>query len=373
MQGRAVSLATDLSGKSADLRVLVLREDWIGCTGLSAFSALLRLHVKASSIIEGDYIPLAWKSMPLKVLGRLLRPITVREFNRILVNQVKVSKPDLFLVFKGPFVTADALRAIKESGTVCYCYYPDISTTNHGPYLPIALPEYDWIFTTKSFGARDLQRLYGIERVSYLPHAFDPMVHNPQELSSKDIAEYGCEVSFIGGWSRKKQRILEDLVMRRPELRLRVWGPRWENLPRSSTLKRFVAFRAITGIAYATAISCSKVNLGLLDEGPPEALSGDRITSRTFHIPACGGLLLHERTDDLLQIFTEGVNCVCFDGSDELASQVDTLLNDQSTRLRIAAAGYKLVIDGHSWDHRVCTILEHYFNARAGGQYEQRR
>ena len=105
--------------------------------------------------------------MPLKVLGRLLRPITVREFNRILVNQVKVSKPDLFLVFKGPFVTADALRAVKESGTVCYCYYPDISTTNHGPYLPVALPEYDWIFTTKSFGARAMQRLYGIERVSY--------------------------------------------------------------------------------------------------------------------------------------------------------------------------------------------------------------
>jgi len=373
MQGRADLLTTDLSGKSADLRVLVLREDWIGCTGLSAFNALLRLHVKASSIIEGDYIPLAWKSMPLKVLGRLLRPITVREFNRILMNQVKVSKPDLFLVFKGPFVTADALRAIKESGTVCYCYYPDVSTTSHGPYLPIALPEHDWIFTTKSFGARDLQQLYGIERVSYLPHAFDPMVHNPQALSSKDIAEYGCEVSFIGGWSRKKQRILEDLVMRRSGLRLRVWGNRWENLPQASPLRPFVAFRAITGFAYATAISCSKVNLGLLDEGPPGALSGDKITSRSFHIPGCGGLLLHERTDDFLQIFTEGVNCVCFDGTDELASQVDTLLNDQSTRLRIAAAGYKLVRDGHSWDHRVRTILEHYFNARAGGQYEQRR
>jgi hypothetical protein len=68
----------------------------------------------------------------------------------------------------------------------------------------------------------------------------------------------------------------------------------------------------------------------VLDKGPPEALSGDRITSRSFHIPACGGFLLHERTDDLLQIFTEGVNCVCFDGTDELASQVEMLLNDQS-------------------------------------------
>ena len=365
MQDRVVSLTTDLSSKFADLRVLVLREDWIGCTGLSAFNALLRLHVKVSSIIEGDYIPLAWQSIPLKVLGRLLRPVTVREFNRILVNQVEVSKPDLFLVFKGPFVTADALRAIKESGAVCYCYYPDVSTTSHGPYLPVALREYDWIFTTKSFGARDPRRSYGIERVSYLPHAFDPMVHNPQELSSKDIAEYGCEVSFIGGWSRKKQRILEDLVKRRPGLRLRVWGNRWENLRPSSPLRPFVAFRAVTGLAYATAISCSKVNLGLLDEGPPEALSGDKITSRSFHIPACGGLLLHERTEDFLQIFTEGVNCVCFDGADELASQIDTLLNDHSTRLRIAAAGYKLVRDGHSWDHRVRTILGHYFSDAA--------
>jgi spore maturation protein CgeB len=275
-------------------------------------------------------------------------------------------------VFKGPFVTADALRAIKESGTVCYCYYPDVSTTTHGPYLPLALREHDWIFTTKSFGALDLQQLYGIERVSYLPHAFDPMVHNPQELSSKDIAEYGCEASFIGSWSRKKQSILEGLVMRRPGLRLKIWGNGWESLPHASPLKRFVAFRAVTGIAYAAAISCSKINLGLLYEGPPEALSGDKITSRSFHIPACGGLLLHERTEDFLEIFTEGVNCVCFDGCDELTSQVDTLLNDQSTRLRIAAAGYKLVRDGHSWDHRIRTILDHYFNARAGRQYEPR-
>jgi hypothetical protein len=362
IQERNLSLTPDLSSKFADLRVLVLREDWIGCTGLSAFNALLRLHVKASSIIEGDYIPLAWRSIPLKVVARLLRPIAVREFNRILVDQVKISKPDLFLVFKGPFVTGDAVRAIKESGTVCYCYYPDVSTTNHGPYLPVALPKYDWIFTTKSFGARDPQKLYGIDRVTYLPHAFDPMVHNPQEFSSKDIAEYGCEVSFIGAWSRKKQNILEGLVMRRPGLRLKIWGNGWENLPHASLLKPFVAFRAVTGIAYATAISCSEINLGLLYEGPPGALSGDKITSRSFHIPACGGLLLHERTEDFLQIFAEGVNCVCFDGSDELASQVETLLSDQSARQRIAAEGYKLVRGGHSWDHRIRTILEHYFN-----------
>ncbi len=36
-------------------------------------------------------------------------------------------------------------------------WWPDVSFFAHGPSIPRAVPHYDWIFTTKSFGLADLE------------------------------------------------------------------------------------------------------------------------------------------------------------------------------------------------------------------------
>jgi spore maturation protein CgeB len=346
-----------------NLKVLVVRENWLGCTGLAAFNALIRAGVQTTSITEWEYFPL-WASLPMRVVRRALRYAAVREFNAALLSSARVFRPHLLLVFKGPFVLAETLRAIGKLSTVRYCFYPDVSFEVHGPYLPEALRCYDWIFTTKSFGPTDLKRLLDIKAASYLPHAYDPDVHRPRTPSLLDQERYGCEVSFIGGWCRKKEQILEGLLTRRPGTRLKIWGDRWENLPKASPLRPFTEFRAIYGPAYAMAIACSRINLGLLQEKMGRSSSGDRITSRTFHIPACEGLLLHERNKDLLDIFTEDENCVCFADADELAAKVDALLADEPRRRSIAQRGLELVRSAHSWDHRAKTILGRFLEAR---------
>jgi spore maturation protein CgeB len=222
--------------------------------------------------------------------------------------------------------------------------------------------EYDWIFTTKSFGPKDLYASLGINNSSFLPHAYDPEVHRPREPTPELLHLFGADASFVGSWSPKKQDILEKLVQRRPMLQLKIWGNSWERLPAGSVLRRFTTFAPITGIGYATVISCSKINLGLLLERVEGASSGDLITSRTFHIPACGGLLLHERTDDLAQIFQEDDSCVCFADINELVSKIDELLADDQRRRAIAERGRTVVTSGHSWDDRVRTILDHYLD-----------
>lgn len=340
------------------IRILVLRENWLGCTGLSAFNAFLRLGCASESISEGDFIPLQYRSFAMRAAGRLLRPFAVREFNRALVRLNAGFKPHVFLAVKGQFIQAESLRAMHKTGTRLFCFFPDLSFTAFGPYLQQAAREYDWIFTTKSFGPRDLKEHLGIEKSSYLPHAFDPGVHRPRALSPEDIAKYGCDVSFIGKHSPAKAAMLEELVRRRPALNLKVWGNQWERLAPESPLRKHVMFRAANGIEYATAISASRINLGLLQEAIAGSSSGDQITSRTFHIPACGGLMLHERTDDLLKIFREDESCACFAGPDELARKVDQLLADEPLRARIATRGRELVEQGHSWDHRAQVILD---------------
>lgn len=365
---RATPVATalrplgDTSRHYRDLRVLVVRDHWLGCTGVAASNALLRLGVNTNYVSEVESVP-KWTSLPLRILGRAIRHETIKDFNRVLVSAVRQMRPHILLVFKGAYVFAESLDTIRNLGAVTFNFYTDHSFHCFGPYLPNAIKQYDWIFTSKSFGVCDLKSM-GVTACSYLPHGFDSDVHRPRVASPRELDEYGADVAFFGSWSPGKARTLEELIRLRPSLDLKIWGDRWQRLEQGSPLRRFVKFRALPGLDYATAIGCTKICLGLLHEVVPGASSGDQITTRTFELPACRSAMLHRRTADLLEIFTEDVNCACFDSGEELAAKIEALLNDPERRESTARKGRDLVESGHSWDHRVQAILDHYY---AGG------
>ena len=349
----------------SELRVLVLRENILGCVGSNAFNAFLRAGCVADSISESEYIPLSYHTFFMRAAAKLLRPLAVREFNRALLQLALSLKPHFFLAVKGQFIQAATLRAMRASGARLYNFFPDLSFTAFGPYLPEAAKQYDWIFFSKSFGPKDLKTTLGVERSSYLMHAYGPEIHRPRQLSREDSAAYGCEVSFIGRWSPKKAAILEELARRQPDLKLKVWGDAWQNLAPQSPLRKHTMFRGVFAMQFPTAICASTINLGLLQEAIPGASSGDEITMRTFEIPACGALMLHRRTHDLLEIYREDESCVCFEGIDELVAKIDLLLKDEVRRRAIAERGRAVVEQAHSWDHRVRTIMDHYLASRA--------
>ncbi len=104
----------------------------------------------------------------MRAIGRVLRPWAVAEFYVELLRIAEAFTPEFLLVFKGRFVRAATLRRLREMGIKSYCFYPDVSFRAHGHYLPRALPEYDWIFTTKTFGIEDMRSQLGITRSSVL-------------------------------------------------------------------------------------------------------------------------------------------------------------------------------------------------------------
>lgn len=318
--------------------------------------ALRRAGWDVTVIPEWEFVPAKWRSYALRAAGRVLRPFAVREFNRELVLQAERQKPELCLVFKGSFVAPETIDHLRGIGVRAYCFYPDNSFRAHGPYIPKTLPRYDWVFTAKSFGIEDMRRELGVTRASVLLHGFDPDLHRPVTLTASDVATLACDVSFIGTWSPKKERLLADLRRHRPSLRLRIWGEQWDNA-RSQELNDAIGGHEIVGEQYVRAIRASKVNLAILSERRAGSSSGDLITSRTFHIPAAGGFMLHERTSEVTARFREDVDCACFADPAELARKVDQYLADEPRREAIAARGRQLVWSRDSWDHRVGEIV----------------
>ena len=87
-------------------------------------------------------------------------------------------------------------------------------------------------------------------------------------------------------------------------------------------------------------------------------LNRDTYTTRCFEIPACGSLLLSERTDDLRLMFREMEEAVFFSSPEELVEKALWLKSRPDEIERIAAAGMRRVQeDCHSAEGRMRQLV----------------
>jgi spore maturation protein CgeB len=138
-------------------------------------------------------------------------------------------------------------------------------------------------------------------------------------------------------WSPKKEQILSAVIDALPNIDLRIWGPFWNRAKES--VQRCWQKRSAYGDELAAICSCSTINLGLLSEAGQGTLEGDRTTARTWQIPACGGFLLHEDTQELRAAFVVGEEAAAFCSIADLVSRISQYLKDSEGRERIRLAG----------------------------------
>lgn len=361
----------EMTRASDHLRILAVSALWQGANDHAFVRAFQRLGHSVSVVSSDRYVP-DWQSPALRVLRRMAMPKIVSDYNRALLAQARAVKPDLLFVFKGAYVKPETLSAIKAAGAVAINFYPDTGFADHGRYLPHAIGLYDWVFTTKSAGVRDLAGNYGFGNAEFAAHCFDPEVHAPLKLSPQDRQRYGCDVSFVGNISDKKRDILKHVAAQLPDVKMHIWGaPAWAQVPELAH-----AFQGgpVWGLEYAKAIQAPCINLGLLFEGGPSAPIGDQITARTFEIPAAGGFMLHERTDEAVQYFADGQECAFFSGADELVAMIRHYLAHPEERAAIAAGGRaRSLASDYSVDDRAQSVLDKFAELRAANPHAMLR
>lgn len=338
-------------------RILVVGEDWHGsnCTGLA--SAFRGLGHAVEFISVSHYVPKTDRSLVSRAASRAFAHMGVRTFNRVIASSFETFRPDIVIVYKGTYVKPEILADI--TGRVWMVnIFPDNSFLAHKFLNAEIFPLFNHIFTTKRFGVDDFHRKLGLQNVSFLPHGFDPKVHRPF-TDPRALAPWMSDVSFIGTWSPRKEQILGDLRRSLAPGQLRIWGGLWERRT-DRVLDDAVAGHGIVGDLYALAISASKINLGLLSERRSGASDDDQITSRTFHIPAAGGFMLHQRNNEVLEYFDEGREIACFSSSGELVRKVHHYLSRADEREVIAKAGSVRCIAENSLENRARAVLDRF-------------
>lgn len=336
------------------LKILCIGSQWRGSDDGTLFKGFSKLGHLITIIDEKYFIPLEARSVKGKILRRLGAYAYESDYNVAICKEADLFKPDFACVFKGTYVREETIYYLKKLRVPVICFYPDISLIDHGRNIQKCVPLYNHYFTTKTFAIEEIISQFKQPNVSHINHMCDPDIH--RSIDCLRQTSFSADVSFIGTYSLKKEGILNDLCKRMLGIDLKIWGGYWESSTKGVLLQS-VQGKAVFGDLYAMAVSSSKINLGLLSEGTLGSTMGDQVTARTFQIPACGGFMLHERTDEFELLFKVGVEAEAFSTIDELVSKIDYYLHNEAVRRRIADAGRQKVLAYHTSEKRAEEII----------------
>lgn len=318
---------------------------WRGCDPRALAQCFLRMGHQILEIDAEDYVPWRWNGFATRVFRRLFLKALVDDYNRDVLKQATSSAFDFILVFKGMYLKAETLRVLRSFGKPLYNFYPDVSFTDHGSFIPSALRYYDCVFTTKSFHGPKETQDFKIKGMLHVRHGFDPEVHRPVRLSSAQMERYGCDVSFVGCWSPEKERLISYILTGRKNLKVIVYGIGWKYA--STKFQKALGNNLRLGVfgdELAIVYNASKINLGLLSKAVGDPTMSDQTTVRTFQIPAAGSFMLHEDTQEARSYFQPEKEIMLFNGESDLLLKLDVALSNKILRENIKINGYKRCI-----------------------------
>lgn len=332
--------------------------------------SLAEMGVEVIRIDDTDGLAAYYRDFAARAVRRLLgRPLEHhrRRHAATAVAAVVRAKPDVVIVLKGLHIAAGDVDAMRSTGAwVVNINHDDFFSENPNNWSRAqreAIPRYDFIFATRAQNVDELRPLN--PRVGFLPFAYYPRIHRAVPIADAERGVWESDVVFVGTWERERCDLLEHLVTQVPA-RYSIWGNQWERISRESPLRPYVRGRAAMMDDMCKAIGGAKVALAFLRKA-----NRDAHTLRTFEIPACGGVLLAERTPQHLDFFREGAEAEFFDASNasELVSKTRLLLDNDAHRETLRHAGHAALLrQRHTYKDRLEQLLGVFASTKRGEQ-----
>lgn len=302
-----------------------------------------------------EIVMFSWEKYFSHILGRLeskyclVGPSTAL-LNLALKRFVSREKPDVVLLWHATQVQPSTIRAIKKSGVRTVVSYNHDDFTGPGAGAPVprhhhrlwrlflqCAPIIDVHFVKRQSNVDHLVKL-GVIHTAIIPMWFSPQLHRPVTILESEKENFGCDVVFVGHYEPDGREVSVRALIAEG-WRVRIWGGKyWSRSVLGGVYEQLQPIRLAEGEDYAKALCGAQICLAFLSK-----LNRDTYTRRCFEIPACGRLMLAERTDDLLRMFKEDEEACFFSSDDELVRKVRWLLNNPMEREKIAAAGLRRV------------------------------
>lgn len=277
-----------------------------------------------------------------------------RRLDKDICTTVTKKEFDIVWIDKGIFISSKTFDYIRSKQPDCKIigYSPDNMLLRHNQtqlFLD-SFKYYDYFITTKSYIIEGLRNL-GCDNILFVDNAYEPTFHRKYAISSDEKNKLGGEIGFVGMW--EQDRCNSILYLAKHGLNLRVWGGgKWldyEGMYPNLKIEKEGLYTS----DYNKAISAFDISLCFLRKA-----NFDQQTTRTMEIPACGSLLMAERTPEHERLFKDGVEAVFFSSDEELLEKCIYYVSHPEEAKKIASAGMrKCVSAGYSNEQMIKKVL----------------
>lgn len=274
---------------------------------------------------------------------------SIFRLNKVLLDRAIKESPDWILFWRPTHILPSVLKKIKKNGINLASY------NNDDPFRTVhyhlewkqkyiwywylkSLSFYDRNFFYRKINCREALR-YGVRHADIIMPYYIPWQDRPVKLSNEEYKKFSTDVVFVGhyepdGRDKSILRIIQS------GYQVKIWGGNtWSRIYLERLKGFFPPIQPAEGNDYPKALCGAKICLAFLSK-----LNRDTYTRRCFEIPACGQVMLAERTNDLLRFFKEDEEACFFSSNEELVQKVSWLMNNPNIREKIAQAGYRRLL-----------------------------
>ena len=277
--------------------------------------------------------------------------------SQALVRTSLAFRPDLVVILKGETLQAAVLKELKATtGATLVAWWIDHPFMNaeigsDWREVPECIPLYDHGFVFDHSYEAPL-RSAGAQSVSFLPCAADQELITPRRLTSAERATYSANISFLGAFYENRGQLVSALA---GEPGLMVWGPGWKQWPTSkrSGLLRSFKGEAVFPLETSKVYNASLVNLNA--HHPQTRIAG--LNCRSFEILAAGGFELTDYVSGMEELLDPDREVAVYRSPEEAVELTRYYLKEPERRRRIAEAGRRRVLAGHTYHHRMRAML----------------
>ncbi len=314
-------------------------------------------EVKTSSFLTG-YWGRVVRVLPIPTIGLL-------KINIKIIKELWQHRPDAVLFWRPIYILPATLKIASLMKIKIITYNNDDPFSNDRVKYIKWYSKHLWYWYKKCIVMSDYNFFYrpinreealalGVKHADIMMPYFIPWKDKPTEIQQSEKKKYETDVVFVGHYEPDgRERYINAIVS--AKINFKLWGGRyWSKSVLGSAYDQLAPISPAHNEDYQKALAGAKICICFLSK-----LNRDTYTRRCFEIPACGRLLLSERTDDLLKIFKENEEACFFSTPEELVEKINWLLANDSIRKKIAHAGMKRVwLEGFDVASRAQKFLE---------------
>lgn len=251
-------------------------------------------------------------------------------------------RPDVLLVIRGNSFDAEVIRRLKESYNIRHTVGWWVKDPRTSGEMLEDSRIYDHYFCIHRFGYEEKDNIHylpalGVDRALYRP------------LSPEKI--YRHEVVFVGGWSPRRQEMMDALS----DLPVEIYGPGWRKRRNwfNPELRKKVKANRIWNEELVALYNHARIVLNISSWDPTRT----GLNLRVFDVPATGAFLLTDYSAELAQHFKVGEELDAFSTPQELREKIIHYLSHDQERETIAHTGYEKVLGFESYTDKMRSLV----------------